>query len=113
MAQVPEPTELVYLPKPSWLPLFTAFGLALAIVGIFGGLLFPGWIYSVIGIVIFLRAVTRWYAEARDDYQRLPRAQEQTSAVLPPLPPPSAVDVRPLNANGREANLAADDEFVA
>jgi hypothetical protein len=87
MSRVPDPTELVYLPKPSWLPLFTALGLTLAIVGIFGGLLVPGWFYSILGGVIFLCAVTLWYRGARDEYRRLPRAQHETSAVLPPLPP--------------------------
>jgi hypothetical protein len=87
MPQPPEPTELIYLPRPSWLPLFTALGLTLAIVGIFGGFLVPSWTYSIIGAVIFLPAVIRWYRGAREDYQRMPRNQEQTSAVLPPLPP--------------------------
>ena len=87
MDRVSEPTELIYAPKSSWLPMFTALGLTLLVVGIFGGLLFTGWVYSVVGAITLLRAITLWIGDARAGYQSLPRRQTQTSAVLPPLPP--------------------------
>ncbi len=87
MAQPPEPTELVYPPQPSWLPAFIALGLALALVGIFGSLIVPGRAYVIVGAAIALVAAVRWYRGARQDYQRLPRHSQETSAVLPPLPP--------------------------
>ena len=81
---VPEPTELVYLPGPSWAPAFAALGLALLVVGIFAkGFIVAGWVYSVIGVVILLAALRRMVSTAARDFMRLPRRQRPRSAVLP------------------------------
>jgi hypothetical protein len=77
----PEPTELVYLPKPSWLPIFAALGLALVVVG-----LFSWWPYAVIGAVIGLVAVVAWLRDSSRELSRLPVEQRETSAVLPAVP---------------------------
>jgi O-antigen ligase len=79
--RAPEPTELVYLPKPSWAPAFTAVGLAVLFVG-----LFKGWVLIVVGAVILLAALRVWVRDAADTIGRLPRHQRLTSAVIPAAP---------------------------
>jgi hypothetical protein len=81
--QIPEPTELVYVPEPSWLPLITAASVAAIVVG-----LFSGWVWSAIGALVFLRCVWAWSRSTGDDVSRMPRKQEVVSAVLPAVPPP-------------------------
>ena len=78
---VPEPTELIFVPRPSWLPIFVAAGLAALVVSTF-----KGWPYAVVGAILFLAASGRWIAEARYDVGRLPRRQRLTTAVLPATP---------------------------
>jgi hypothetical protein len=79
--QPPEPTELIYLPKPSWLPAIMALGLTLVVVG-----LFSLWVYGVIGAVIALIALWNWIGQARRDVARLPGKQRAATAVLPAVP---------------------------
>jgi hypothetical protein len=79
--RVPEPTELVYPPRSSWLPLLIAAGIAALGVSIF-----KGWPYAVAGAIIFLIALRRWVVETRDDVDRLPRRQRLTTAVIPAEP---------------------------
>jgi hypothetical protein len=81
MTLPPEPTELIYLPRPSWLPIFAALGIALVLVG-----LFSWWPYSVIGAVLGLVAITAWIRETRRETSRLPVRQRESSAVLPAVP---------------------------
>lgn len=76
--QPPPPTELVYVPRPSWLPLLVATGLAGLLVG-----LFTGWPYAVAGAVVLLASLWAWVRDAGDELGRLPRRQTVTSAVLP------------------------------
>ena len=76
-----EPTELVYLPKPSWLPAFTALGVALVVVG-----LFVWWPYGVIGAVIAIVVIVSWIRDAARATSRLPVEQRPTTAVLPAVP---------------------------
>jgi hypothetical protein len=77
----PEPTELVYLPKPSWLPAFAALGIALVIVG-----LFAWWVYGVIGAIIALVSIIAWIRDSAAQTSRLPIEQRPRSAVLPAVP---------------------------
>jgi hypothetical protein len=77
----PQPTELVYLPRPSWLPAFTALGIALAVVG-----LFAWWPYGVMGAVIALVSIVAWIRGAAREMSRLPVEQRPASAVLPAVP---------------------------
>ncbi|HEX7293236.1 MAG TPA: hypothetical protein VF259_01715 [Solirubrobacterales bacterium] len=81
--RVPEPGELVYAPRSSWLPAFFAFALALAVCGIFAPFMVPGWVYSVIGIVVALLVFRQMIRGAIRDYYRLPRKQRVRGAVLP------------------------------
>jgi hypothetical protein len=90
---VPEPGELIYLPRPSWAPAFFAFGLALAVCGIFAqGFMVRGWIYSIIGALVALAALRSMTRGAVRDYHRLSRKQKTRGAVLPveQISPPRA-----------------------
>jgi len=76
-----EPTELLYLPAPSWQPALLAAGLAGVVVS-----LFTWWPYGVVGAVVALVALLVWIRDARRDFSRLPRNQRLTSAVIPAVP---------------------------
>ena len=64
---VPPPGEAVHLPGPSYLPVITALGLTIALVGIV-----IAWFLIVIGALILLVAVLRWIRETRSDISELP-----------------------------------------
>jgi hypothetical protein len=59
--------EQIHLPGPSLLPLVTAIGLTIAIVG-----LIFSWGFVIAGGVITLLAVVRWIRTVRVEYDRLP-----------------------------------------
>jgi hypothetical protein len=79
--QPPQPSELIYVPAPSWLPVLAAAGLAGVLVGLFAGA--P---YAVAGALLLLAALRVWIRDTRDEISRLPREQHLTSAVLPAVP---------------------------
>jgi hypothetical protein len=79
--QPPPPSELVYVPSSSWLPVLVAAGLAGLLIG-----LFAGWPYALAGAVVLLVSVWAWLRDAGDQLGRLPRRQSVTSAVLPAVP---------------------------
>jgi hypothetical protein len=59
--------EEIHLPGPSLLPIMTAVGLTLAIVGITVGLAF-----LIPGAALFLYCVWRWIGDTRRDIAQLP-----------------------------------------
>ena len=65
--EVPPRGEAVHLPGPSYLPVVTAFGLTIALVGIV-----IAWFLVVIGLLITLIAVVRWIRDTRKDISELP-----------------------------------------
>ncbi len=79
--KIPEPGELVYVPKPSWLPALAASGLTAVLAG-----LFAGWPYAIAGGVLVLLSLRAWARETGDDIERLPRGQRVMTAVLPAAP---------------------------
>ena len=79
--RLPEPTELIYLPEPSWAPIFAAAGLAALAADIF-----TTWVYSVVGAVVFLVAMKAWIGEIDARLARLPRRQRLTTAKIPAEP---------------------------
>jgi hypothetical protein len=79
--QPPLPSELVYVPAPSWVPGLTAAGLAGVLVGLFAGL--P---YAVAGAIVLLASLRAWLRDTGDEIARLPRQQHLTSSVLPAVP---------------------------
>jgi hypothetical protein len=79
--RVTQPSELVYVPSPSWAPVLTGAGIAVVAIG-----LFAGWVYAVVGGVIALGALWSWIRSAGADIGRLPREQRVSTAVLPAVP---------------------------
>lgn len=76
-----EPTELVYLPEPSWQPALIAFGLAGVLASVF-----TWWPYGVAGAIVALVALFAWIRDARYGYARMPRRQQVATAVIPAVP---------------------------
>ena len=74
---------MVYPAQPSWAPIFFAFGVALALCGLFIEFMVTGWVYSVIGGIVALAAFRSMVRGATRDYYRLPRRQRVRGAVLP------------------------------
>ncbi len=79
--RIPQPTELVYVPTPSWAPVLAGVGLAIIGIG-----LFTGWIYAAVGGVIAVGALWGWIRAVSTAVQRLPRRQRVSTAVLPAVP---------------------------
>ena len=65
--QVPPAGEEIHLPGPSILPLLTALGVTLALVGITTFIEL-----TIIGGLITLYAVVRWIKETRSEIDELP-----------------------------------------
>jgi hypothetical protein len=65
--EVPPAGEHVHLPRPSILPVLTAAGITLLLVGITTFIEF-----TVIGGLITIYAVVRWIKEARAEFDELP-----------------------------------------
>jgi hypothetical protein len=81
---IPEPGELIYAPRPSWLPALFAFAIALAVCGIYAELfLVRGWVYSIIGVVVALFALRLLTRESVREFFGLRRRQHVRGAVLP------------------------------
>ena len=62
-----EAGEAVHLPGPSYLPVATAFGLTIAVVGVV-----LSWVIVGIGLVIAVIAIWRWIGETRRETAELP-----------------------------------------
>jgi hypothetical protein len=65
--QVPPTGEEIHLPGPSILPLLTAAGITLALVGVT-----TYWILSVAGGLLTIVCVWRWIGDTRRDIAQLP-----------------------------------------
>ena len=65
--QLPPVTEEVHLPGPSYLPVWLAFGIMVALVG-----LLLSWYICGLGVVITLIVLFRWIRETRQDIADLP-----------------------------------------
>jgi hypothetical protein len=59
--------EAVHLPGPSYLPVVTALGISIAVVGVV-----IWWVLVVIGGLIALVAIIRWIRETRQEVSELP-----------------------------------------
>ena len=64
---VPPPGEAVHLPGPSYLPVVTAFGVTLAVIGVV-----ISFFLTAAGLLITAIAVIRWVRETREDISELP-----------------------------------------
>jgi type IV secretory pathway TrbD component len=66
-SEAPPAGEAIHLPGPSYLPIVTAVGITIAVVGVV-----QSWIIVAIGLLITLFAVVRWIRETRRDISELP-----------------------------------------
>jgi hypothetical protein len=64
---LPQPTEEIHLPGPSYLPVVLAFGVTIAIVGVVFS-----WVMVVFGGLIFLVSLVRWIRQTREEMSELP-----------------------------------------
>ena len=82
--RIPEPTEQIYLSRPSWGPAFFALGAALLLCGIFAeGFMIRGWVYAIFGVIFAFAALWSMISAATRGFFRLPRRQRVRGAVLP------------------------------
>jgi uncharacterized membrane protein len=82
--QILEPGETVYLPRPSWGPIFFAIGALGLVCGTFAsGFIFSPKIWAIVGAIILLFAFRSIVRGSVRDYYRLPRRQETRGAALP------------------------------
>jgi hypothetical protein len=65
--QAPPAGEEIHLPGPSVIPLVTAVGITLMVIGTT-----INWLISAAGVVILVVAVVRWIQDTRRDVAQLP-----------------------------------------
>ena len=65
--QTPPVGEEIHLPGPSFIPFACAFGITLVVIGTT-----IDWIWSVLGLLIFVVTVTMWIRDTRRDIDALP-----------------------------------------
>ncbi len=76
-----EPTELIYIPSPSWAPVLIAAAIALIAAGTF-----MGWVLWVIGGFVLFLGVRSWWKLSNDEISRMRREQVTDTAVIPAEP---------------------------
>lgn len=76
--EAPEPTELIYLPGPSWTPAVIGAGLAAVLVGLFTWL--P---YAIFGGAVALLASRNWLRASIAEIARLPHRQRLSTSPIP------------------------------
>jgi hypothetical protein len=64
--------EEIHLPGPSLVPMFTAIGLTLGLIG-----LILSWPIVAIGGLIALISVVKWIRDVRQDIEQLPSGSER------------------------------------
>ncbi len=69
--QAPPVSEEIHLPGPSIIPLVTAVGITLTVIGTT-----IDWIWTVLGVVIFVIAVGIWIRDTRRDIEALPEEHQ-------------------------------------
>jgi hypothetical protein len=65
--EAPPAGEAVHLPGPTYLPVITAVGITIAVVGVV-----LSWILVALGLIVAFVAVWRWVRETRTDMAELP-----------------------------------------
>ena len=65
--EAPPAGEAVHLPGPTYLPVITAAGVTIAVVGVV-----IWWVLVVIGVVVTVVAIWRWIRDTRQDMAELP-----------------------------------------
>jgi hypothetical protein len=64
---LPQATEEIHLPEPSYLPAVLALGITIAVVGVIKSV-----VVVAIGLIIFLVALVRWIRQTRAEMSELP-----------------------------------------
>jgi hypothetical protein len=65
--QAPPVGEEIHLPGPSLIPLLCAIGITLAVIGTT-----INWLFSIIGVIIFVLTTIRWVRDTRREVSELP-----------------------------------------
>ena len=65
--RLPQPTEEVHLPEPSYLPVLLAASVWITLVGVT-----ISWIIAGFGALIFVVVLVRWVRSARTEMRELP-----------------------------------------
>jgi hypothetical protein len=65
--EAPPVGEEVHLPRPSIIPILTAFGIAVALVGVT-----TTWILTIAGGILTVACIVRWVRDTRRDVSELP-----------------------------------------
>jgi hypothetical protein len=65
--QPPPVGEEIHLPGPSLIPLLSAVGLTLIVIGTT-----ITWLFTIVGAVIFVLTTIRWIRDTRRDVSQLP-----------------------------------------
>jgi len=65
--EIPPVGEEIHLPGPSILPVLTAVGITLALVGVTTFIEF-----TVVGVLLTVGCIIRWVKDTRDDINELP-----------------------------------------
>lgn len=78
MSQPEKPSELIYLPSPTALPIILAIGVALIVFGVFAW-----WPYAALGGILVLGSFIAWMRKNRTEIASMPREQEETPARIP------------------------------
>jgi hypothetical protein len=65
--EAPAAGEAIHLPGPTYLPVVTAAGITVAVMGVV-----IWWVLVVIGLLVTLVAVWRWIRDTRGDIAELP-----------------------------------------
>jgi len=82
--RIPQSSETIQTPRPSWAPAFFALGATGAVAGIYAnGFVFSAFIWSYIGIIVLLFAFRAIVRTSVRSYFSLPRRQEARPATLP------------------------------
>ena len=78
MQRPTEPTELIYVPNPSWAPIIVAAAVALLLAGTF-----MGWFLWLVGAAVLFLGVRSWWTLSSDEISRMRRSQATDTAVIP------------------------------
>ncbi len=65
--EAPPAGEEVHLPGPTLIPIVMAIGITLTVIGTT-----INWLFSIIGLLIFLVTLVRWISDTRRDVAELP-----------------------------------------
>lgn len=65
--EAPPAGEEIHLPGPTLIPFIMAIGITLIVIGTT-----INWLFSIIGVIVFLLCLFRWVADTRRDVSELP-----------------------------------------